>query len=225
MNVQINAAALDEFTKFMASMPGYNERARNAAMGSIGFNLKTEAKSAVSRNAFAWPDISNMTKMTRAFPPTYSTDGRRATRNQITAKNFLTMTSTAVKKAWGSLANLLVYSVEKTEGVLLFGFQSGTFGKKTIRTSIGTRSVANVIQENAVDLARKITEGFENVVTPKMQRYFAALGFVMRPGRVLKIPARPLIGPTFVMSKPMIATWFRNKFWERMHKYTGTNFT
>jgi hypothetical protein len=225
----VDASGLDELTKFMASMPGKNEKARQSGMGHVGYNLKRVTKESVNKNAFGWPGVSALTQTSRAFPSRrYGT--REASRNIAMHQSVAKMSD----RLWGSLTNLAVYSLEAT-GELFFGFQAGAFGKKVgykrikrdssgaaMRDSKGrvmkeNKMVANVIGESVVDLARALTNGFSYVLqTMAQQRYFAALGFPFKMGTRFTIPARPLVGPAFVAARPMIPTWFREKFWAKL---------
>ena len=216
--MRIDASELDGLTRMMAAMPGINQKARNSALGSIGFALKSKAKSAVKDNAFGWPQVSALTVATKRFPAIHATS-RMSSRDMIQ----VILTSPDTKKTWGALANLLVYSLEKDSGELLFGFMAGTFGKKYVRTKATGERVKrdNYIGNSVVMLAEKLTEGFQYAITSKaQQRYFAALGFPMEIGKILKIPARPLVGPSFKALRPEIPGLFREKFWASMRRNT-----
>lgn len=223
MKVTVDTTQMGNLTKFFAEMPGKNERARKSAMSTIGYNLKKAAQDGVRTNSFGWPQISNLSRMTRKYPATRNVSAR--TSSYFMARD--NVTGGVVKKLWGSLSALLVYSLEPA-GDLLFGFSAGTYGtKKGYTRSDGTAvRVANVIGENVVTIAKKLTEGFRYVVGQggkgdAQRRYFAALGFIFRPGTALNIPARPLVGPTYESKKADIPVWFREKFWERLKKYCG----
>ena len=216
--MKLDTSELDGLTKMMASMPGVNQRARNSALGSVGFGLKAKAKASVSSNAFGWPQVSSLTQQTKAFPA--SSSPNRMSSRDIVQSALLTKST---KKVWGSLAPLLVYSLEKDQGVLFFGFAAGTFGKRYAYTrSTGERVRRdNYIGQSVVLLAEKLTNGFEYAITSKdQQRYFAALGFPFKIGRVLRIPARPLVGPTFIAFRPEIPALFSEKFWASMRRNT-----
>lgn len=216
--MMVNVGQLDQLTSFLASMPGMNERATKSSFSSIGFRLKTEAKDALKNNSFGWPQLSKLTQLTSKYPAI--AEGR--TSSALISRE--AVTGRVSKKLWGSLANLLVYSFEKSSGILLFGFAAGTYGKKT-RVSRGVKiKVDNVIGQSAVDLAEKLTNGFTYVVGtgPKgdaQRRYFAALGIILPKGKTMNIPARPLVGPVFSRCRPSIPQWFRDKFWERLRAY------
>lgn len=214
----LNTGELDGLTRMAAAMPGINQRARNSALGSVGFALKGKAKASVANNSFGWPQVSTLARATKAFPASSSPD--RMSSRDIVQSVLMTRDT---KKAWGSLASLLVYSLEKEQGVLLFGFQAGTFGKRYAYTrSTGERvKKDNYIGQSVVLLAQKLTDGFEYAITSRdQQRYFAALGFAFKLGRVLKIPARPLVGPTFEALRPEIPPLFREKFWASLRRNT-----
>lgn len=212
---------LDNFTAFMASMPGNNQRARNSALSSIGYQYKKLAKTtaAKSHEDMGWPLLSAATHRIKLNP-----DALRG------AKPYPDVTfedpHTVRRKLWGSLSNLLVYSLEKESGALLVGFKSGTFGMKT-RTytrSDGSRykkREINFIGGEIVELARRLTEGHEFIVTPMMQRYFRALFIYVNVGQTIKIPARPLVGPVWLQMAPQVPQMFADKFWERMRVYSG----
>lgn len=215
--MRIDPQGLDNMTKFFANMPGVYEKARNSALGSIGYALKDKAKAAVGANTFGWPDVSLLATATKKFPANRNPAGRTNTRDIIQT----ILLSRGTRKAWGSLANLLVYSVEKDQGILLFGFQSGTFGKKTVKTSTGSVKRDNYIGQSVVLLAQKLTDGFSYTITSKaQQRYFAALGFPFSLGRTLNIPERPLVGRTFQLMQPEIPSIFREKFWASVRRNT-----
>ena len=216
--LKLETRELDGLTKMMAAMPGINQKARNSALGSVGFALKGKAKASVANNSFGWPQVSTLARATKAFPASSSPE--RMTSRDIIQSVLMTRDT---KKAWGSLAALLVYSLEKDSGVLLFGFQAGTFGKRYAYTrSTGERVRRdNYIGNSVVLLAQKLTDGFEYAITSKdQQRYFAALGFPFKMGRVLRIPARPLVGPSFKALRPEIPGLFREKFWASLRRNT-----
>jgi hypothetical protein len=125
----VNVAQVsDLMTKILASMPGQNQRAAESALSSIGYKLKAEAKSAVANNAFGWPKVSTLAAMTRKYPAVHENHPDRVS-SAIMSRDSVTGNA-ANKKLWGSLAGLLVYSLEKTTGILLFGFSAGTYGKR-----------------------------------------------------------------------------------------------
>ena len=207
---------LDWLTKLQANMPGVNQRARNSALGSIGFALKAKAKESVKGNSFGWPQVSTLTQATKAFPASTAP-------NRIKSRDIVqtVLTSRSTRKVWGALAGLLVYSLEKSDGILLFGFVSGTFGKRYSHSrSTGEKVLRdNYIGQSVVLLAEKLTNGFEYQIRAKeQQRYFAALGFIFPMGKTLKISARPLVGPTFEAFKPDIPRLFREKFWASLRR-------
>lgn len=187
-------------------------RAANSALSSLGFHLKREAKEAIKRNTLGWRDLAHTTRVLQNIDP-------------IAAKAKAAPTSKgARRKAWGALGDLVVYTVDKANQVMTFGFQTGTFGKKTRRwtRSDGTvkkKRVANVVGENAMTLAKKVTEGSSIRITPKMQRFLAGLGFGRKVGSVIDVPGRPLVGPVFRRNESSLRSRFRQKFDERMAKY------
>lgn len=251
MKVNVDASKLDNLTKFFAEMPGRNERARNSAMSTIGYNLKQHAKAAIKANSYGWPDVSNLSRISQIHPAVAKTDNRRASSASAAYDNAWRQMQGFTRKAWGAMANILVYVSDKGSGNLLFGFEAGTYGKrlayktaplgpdgKPVNGSWGQNQasaenpngvkvfVPNVISQNAVDIAKKLTEGFKYIVGTgtkgdAQRRYFAALGFIFPRGKQLEIKARPIVGPTFETNKNNIPVWFRNKFWERLRKYCG----
>lgn len=189
------------------------ERAANSALSSIGFHLKREAKEAIRRNTLGWKDLAYTTRVLQNISPA------RNKKDRVPPN-----TNGARRKAWGALGDLVVYTVDKAQQVMTFGFQTGTFGKKTRRwtRSDGTvkkKRVANVVGENAMKLARKVTDGSSIRITPKMQRFLAGLGFGRKVGSVIDVPGRPLVEPVFRRNEASLRSRFREKFGERMAKY------
>jgi hypothetical protein len=187
-------------------------RAANSALSSLGFHLKREAKEAIKRNTLGWRDLAYSSRILQNMDP-------------IAAKMKAKPTNKGTRlRAWGALGDLVVYTVDKAQQVMTFGFQTGTFGKKTRRWkrsngTFGSKRVANVVGENAMTLARKVTDGSSIRITPKMQRFLAGLGFGRKVGSVIDVPARPLVGPVFRRNESTMRSRFRRKFNERMAKY------
>lgn len=212
---------LDNLTAFMASMPGNNVRARNSALSSIGYQFKMRAKETVKLryDSLGWPKLSTATPLIRVNPDVALGNKPYPEIKSGTGETF-------GRKLWGSLANLLVYSLEKESGVLLMGFQSGTYGMKTVTytRSDGSsykRKIKNVISGGIVEIARRLTEGYEFVVEQQMQRYFFALGIRTRIGQTIKLPPRPLVSKVWLQMAPQVPQMFADKFWERMRIYSG----
>lgn len=237
----VKVPSVDFVTSVFASMPGFNQRASNSSLSSIGYKLKLQAKDAVKANSFGWPDITNLTAITKKFPAMEADQRtwwmglkKNSNLNSATYENAWRQINGFTSKTWGSLSGLLVYSLEKETGGLMFGFKAGVFGKRYgyFRQGAGVNGhwgggargkvrVENVIGDTAVGLAEKLTTGFSHTITSTaQQRYYAALGFIFRKGTTIKCPARPLVGPTFLVARPKIPAWFRDKFWERMRIYS-----
>lgn len=189
------------------------ERAANSALSSIGFHLKREAKEAVARNTLGWKNLAYTTRVLQNISPARNKDDRVPP-----------STEGARRKAWGALGDLVVYTVDKARQVMTFGFQTGTFGKKTRRWkrkdgTVKTKRVANVVGERAMVVAKKVTEGHTIRVTRKMQRFLASLGFGRKIGSTIDVPGRPLVEPVFRRNEASLRSRFRQKFGERMAKY------
>jgi len=222
---KVTMPALDDLTRMMAVMPGLNLRATNSAFASIGFRLKNMSKEMVKTNELNWPKLSILTPLTKKFPPK-----RFGEKHKNLFFEAQTFSDTKSKKFWGSLANLPVYIV--SDGLLEYGFFAGTFGTKKAgyKTSTNidgtvTRTAIrrpNKITQNIIDICVNLTTGERlkpYVVNSNVQRYFAAFGFLFKLGTILKLPARPLIGPTVLKARADIPGWFREKFWERLRLY------
>jgi len=246
MSIKANLTGVETLTAFMASMPGKNQRATNSAMASIGYKLKTSAKQMVKSNAFGWPTVRNLTVITKKFPAIKSKEGRAdfvASHEKLASavyENAFRDMNDFQRSAWSSLASLIVYKFFENQGILQFGFFTGTFGKKKayanaplgpdgkpVNGSWGTNQgktmyVDNNIGSSAINIAKRLTEGFtETLDSSARRRYYAALGFIMPLGKVLVCPPRPVVGPVFNANKSFIPGWFRDKFWERLRKYSG----
>ena len=223
MKVGFEQAGLESLRATITGMTALNKRATLSALSTVGFNLKKAAKDHIKNNSLGWPQVSKLSVLTQKYRAAGKTDNSRVSSAIISRQ---AVTGGVTRKIWGSLAGLLVYSVEKTTGGMVFGFASGTYGTKKgyTRSSGQSVRVANVIGQSAVDIAEKLTNGFSYVVGtgPKgdaQRRYFAALGIIVPRNTIMDIPARPLVGPTFLFSKGDIPIWFQTKFWERLKLY------
>lgn len=227
MRVGFEIVGLETLRATIRGMTAMNKRAIASAFSTVGFNLKKAAKDMVKNNSIGWPDIRRITRVAKKYPAVIASDGRRRPYAVIQADRGATGIS---KSIWGSLVGLLVYSFEKDNGSFLFGFASGTYGRRySHTTSTGERKTrANVISEDIVGIAKKLTEGFTFVVGSgpagdAQRRYLAALGVIFKKNTILTVPARPLVGPTFLFSKRDIPIWFQNKFWEKLAQYAGAS--
>lgn len=80
---------------------------------------------------------------------------------------------------------------------------------------------AGTIDRSLNDLVRKHEKGRTVPVTAAIRRYWAQTKrfFLRRTTTVLKIPARPSIGPVFRKMRSVIPTHFQKKFTTAMHRY------
>lgn len=253
--LRVDTSELQALTAFMSALPGINMKARNSAMKSIGFNLKNQAKklTANPNGLPSWPQITNLAKMTkivkaektpRGTPKKYGPFSRQASDAfQAFSLNGATFKSEGSKsdiilRPWGSLANLLVYTLDEEAGKLFFGFKAGIYGKRVAWVNApqgangqwGTNNqpgtvtkmkIDNYISDRIVNICKQLTEGYTySIRTTQEQRYYAALGFPMPMGYVIVTPPRPLVGPVFQSFRNDIVKLFQDKFWEAMRRYT-----
>lgn len=185
---------------------GLLTRAANSALSSVGFRLKQMARDAVNRNDLGWRNLSYVTRVLKGVRPWQAAaDGFKVPRR---ARN---------QKPWGQIGSLVVYQVDKGQQEMTFGFFEGTFGMKTVRG----RKTANVLGENVVGIARRITEGGRITMTEPMRKFLAGLGFFRRRGSSMEIPGRPMVVPIRERSRSALPEIFSAKFKERLAKYLG----
>lgn len=244
--MKLDLSEMDALTAFCSAMPGINMKARNSAMKSIGFALKDTAKKATNNpNGLpSWPQITNLAKMVKVVkaspkPRPYEAFNRQTSDAfQGFALTGATATNPAggkkasiILRPWGTLAAMLVYTLDEQEGALYFGFKAGIYGKKVAwvnaptgangqwgtNNQVGTvtkMKVENFISERAVNICKQITEGYTyEMRSAREQRYYAALGFPMPMGYRIITPPRPLVGPSFGILRPDIPALFKEKFW------------
>lgn len=68
-------------------------------------------------------------------------------------------------------------------------------------------------------LAKKHAQGFTRTVDRRMGKLLAALGFPVKTGTVLKVPARPVVGPVFEREKANIVKNVQNKAINNIYRY------
>jgi hypothetical protein len=215
--VRVDMIGMDDLRRDLGETPALIDRARNSALASIGYTLKRYLRSTVNSNPAGWPALAQITRRIKTNPPTRGAKGRNP---PARSRGF-----------WGSLASLPVYTVDKSAGVMVFGFQEGTFGTRRGRTrSDGTKTrTRNVIGASVVELARVLTEGGPRLginrvggddASQRMRRYFAAMGVPLQHGHQIRLKPRPLIGPHYERFRARVPEMFREKFWASMQRYT-----
>ncbi len=188
--MKLDTSEMSGLTLMCAAMPGINMKARNSAMGSIGFALKAKAKKMTNNpNGLPeWPQIKNISKMSKVVkaspkPRPYKWFTReeswemqeqladRKTWPNIGGKGSI------ILNPWGGLASALVYAVDEQSGDMFFGFKAGIFGTKVGWTNApsgtngqwGKNNVPgavtrirrdNVISERLVNICKQLTEGY-----------------------------------------------------------------
>lgn len=202
--LRVDFKELDALTQFMSGMPGVNQKARNSAMGSIGWALKDKAKKATnSPNGLPeWPQITKLSKFTKVVkaqkkPRPYTSFSREESwqfqEEALSGATFKNPTGkgSLILRLWGQLASILVYTVDEETGELFFGFRAGTFGKKLAYTNAPTGTngqwgknnqpgratkvfVPNKIGEQVVRIAKDLTEGFTHTIRSAAQQRYYA---------------------------------------------------
>jgi hypothetical protein len=68
-------------------------------------------------------------------------------------------------------------------------------------------------------LAEKHAEGFTKTVDRRMGRLLAMYGFPVRTGTILKVPARPVVGPVFEREKANIKAHIQQSAVNNIYRY------
>lgn len=215
--ITTSVEGLEALRMFFGAFEKNGIRARNSALSSTGFEFKRRAKENAKNNVFNWPDLSAATHRIRLNPDVFKG-------NFGNPYPDVTFESGEVNKAkskpWQSHVNFMIYEVDKKQGFVDVGFKAGRFGTKRGKYDKSKR-VANIIGDPIVEIANRLTNGHQFLVTPQMQRYFRAIFIYVRVGQTISIPKRPIVVPTFERWGPdNILRFFAEKYEAAMIRYT-----
>ena len=160
---------------------------------------------------FNWPQLSRATPHIRKHPETAKPYP------PVTPKS---ISNAGAQRLWRNHVNFIIYEVDKAKGHLVVGFKAGKYGTKKSPSRDGKR-VANIIGEPIVEIAKRLTEGYQTLVTPQLARYFWALNLYVSVGQTIRLPSRPLVGPTFKRwGEDNILQFFADKYEANIIRYT-----
>jgi len=206
LDVQLQVEGLSELTKAVLELPGLFARARASALKSIGWELQQELRRAgqLGVQQLGWSPLNPHTGiLSRGSKGAMQGRWMKMTRGRGRKKERIEHRESG-GNPMGRLVNAVRYEVDTDENLVMIGF---------------LRNEGNLFR-----LARLQAEGFETRITPRMRKFFFALGAPLKKETtVLKTPARPWVSQVYARERARIPGRFEEKFWAAMQRYwTGS---
>ena len=226
LDIQVQEEKLREITRAVLRLPGMFARARKSALKSLGYNvqqeLKNEGRRASRGGYLRWRPLNphtgvlarsvgrsgmkqavswtrNRYATTRTFWGSGSARSGGQTGTMGTAGNVISRKS-ARSDPFSRMVNMVRYSVDEEDEMVMVGFQSA----KPVYWR----------------LLKQHERGFNVNVTPRMRRFFFALGFPIKAEtRTLRVPPRPWVEPVERRWRPKSTPFFEEKFWDAYNRY------
>jgi len=209
LDVQVTAEDLSEAAKALMDLPGIFQRAKAAALASVGYQLQQELKMEAKRSLTGagylhWPPLNPHTGvMSRTHDKSgrYRGLGYKTTRYKTgDRKGQVIYRGSTRTQPFSRLINAVRYAVDDDDSLVEIGF----------------------IERNAklYQMLNLAATGFETTVTPRMRKHLFGSGFPLKAGTTtLKTPARPWVEPVRKATEGKVFQHFEAKFLEAIERY------
>lgn len=197
---------LEAWSELMGRFPGYADRAIASALKSEGSRLQKIIKLAIQRGGpegAQWPALHPHTLAIMAAR-------RRHTRWAAKRAKGGAVRASTVRKYAGhtEISPGMIRPLRKLAGSTRYYYDDSM---KTV--TIG------FLDTKRRYIAKRHAEGFTQTVDRRMGKLLAMYGFPVRTGTVLKVPARPVVGPVFAKEKARIVKNIQEKAVNNVYRY------
>jgi len=205
LDVQLKTEGLNEAVRAVVDLPGLFHRARNSALRSLGYQVKselqTQARTATKGGYLDWAPLHPRTPIiARAKRSTGGLSWAR-TRWRGGAKTDQVVQRQGTRtEVFSRLVGGIRYQVDDEDGLVAIGF---------------INPAARVER-----WLRMHAEGYETKVTPRKRRFLFAIGFPLkRETTVLKVRARPWVSKVYEHMRYQVYSRFEDKFLKALERY------
>jgi hypothetical protein len=208
----LDDAGIDEATKQALELPGVFAQAKVSALKSLGYHVREEMWRAgtLGTSDLGWPHLN---------PRTGVFSSHRGAIKRGNVKNWRSVwrgkkgSKRRGREYWSESPGGKMSTRENPMGRLVNAIRYQMEGD---RVTIGFVKQSSHLRRLAFQLAA----GFSTRVTPKMRRFFWAMGFPLKKSTtVLKTPARKWAEPVAEKNRKQFTQVFREKFWAAYDRY------
>jgi len=194
---------LDAWAELMGRFPKYSDRAIASSLKSEGSRLQKIIKLSIQQGGPGWPPLHPHTlavMMARRRQGRWAAQEAKGKKVRASTKQkyrgHIEMDPGSVKP-FRKLAGATRYYYDDSVKTVTIGF----------------------LDTKKRYLAKKHAEGFTMTADRRMGKLLAAYGFPVKTGTVLKVPARPVVGPVFEREKGNIKTNIQQSTVNNIYRY------
>jgi hypothetical protein len=194
---------LEEWSELIGRFPQFSDRAISSALKSEGSRLQKIIKLTIQQGGPDWPPLHPHTLAIMAAR-------RRQARWAAKEAKGKRVRASTIKKYRGhtEIQPGGVKPLRKLAGATRYYYDD----------SIKTVTIGFLDTKKRY-LAKKHAEGFTMTVDSRMRKLLAMYGFPVKQGTVLKVPARPVVGPVFEREKANIIKNIQRNAVNNIYRY------
>ena len=194
---------LEEWKGLVGRFPQYSNRAISSALKSEGNRLQKIIKLSIQQRGpegARWPKLHPRTLVVKA-------SARKEKRRQAKISKGVKVRARK-QTPQGDIDTSGQAILAKLAGATRYFYDD----------SIKTVTIG-FLDKNKRDLAKKHARGFTRTVDRRMGKYLAMHGFPVKTRTVLKVPARPVVGPVFERERANILKNVKEKSINNIYRY------